>query len=83
VGKKKIVRYPGLADALKKEWEELGSHRAPTDRQVDRAVLHTDDASSYAHVIGAMDAIHGVSRSVDVDHKLSTMPAFSLTFAAK
>jgi biopolymer transport protein ExbD len=80
---KKVVRYPGLEDALKKEWEAMGTHRAPSDRDLDRAVLHTDDTSSYAHVVAAMDAVHGVSRVVETDRKPTTTPAFALTFSAK
>jgi hypothetical protein len=80
---KKVVRYPGLEDALKKEWDAMGTHRVSSDLELDRAVLHTDDASSYAHVVAAMDAIHGVSRVVDTDRKPSSTPAFALTFSAK
>jgi biopolymer transport protein ExbD len=83
IGNKKIVRYPGLSDALSKEWEAMGSHRAPSDRELDRATLHTDDASSYAQVVAAMDAVHGVSRVVETDRKPSKSPAFALTFSAR
>jgi biopolymer transport protein ExbD len=80
---KKLVRFPGLAQALAKEWEDMGSHRAPNDRELDRVVLHTDDASSYAHVVAAMDAVHGVSRVVETDHKVGKTAAFALTFSAR
>jgi biopolymer transport protein ExbD len=83
VGGKRVVRYPGLAEALKAEWEQMGSHRAPSDRAADRVVLHTDDASSYAHVVAAMDAVHGVSRAVETDRKIASAPAFALTFSAR
>jgi hypothetical protein len=83
IGDKKVVRMPGLADALKKEWDAMGRHRAPSDRDYDRAVLHTDDASSYAHIVAAMDAVHGVTRFVEAEHKAGTAPAFALTFSTK
>ena len=80
---KKLVRFPGLADALEKEWQDLGNHRAPSDGDLDRAVLHTDDASSYAEVVAAMDAVHAVSRVVETDHKMGKTAAFALTFSAR
>jgi biopolymer transport protein ExbD len=83
VGKAKIVRYPGLREAIEKEWTEMGRHRAPTDHELDRLVLHTDDASSYAQVVGAMDAVHGVERPITVGGKTGPTSAFHVTFSAK
>jgi hypothetical protein len=61
----------------------MGSHRTAGDRNLDRLVLHSDDASSYAHIVGAMDAIHGVERPVTYGGKTSTIPAFQVTFSAR
>jgi biopolymer transport protein ExbD len=83
VQKARQVRYPGLRDAVKKEWDEMGRHRAPGDREMDHVVLRADDASSYAQVIGAMDAVRGVERPLAAAAGSPVVPAFQLTFAAR
>ena len=79
----RFVQYPGLTDAVKKEWSEMGTHRAPTDRELDRLVLHTDDTSSYANIIGAMNAIGGVTRPMLARGANAPSPAFYVTFATR
>ena len=83
VGKAKFVRFPGLTDEIAKEWKEWGKHRDASDRELDRLVLHTDDAASYAQVIGAIDAVHGVERPIALGKKNGTTSAFHVTFSAK
>jgi biopolymer transport protein ExbD len=83
VGHAKLVRFPGLEEEIAKEWREYGKHRDPSDRDLDRLVLHTDDASSYAHVIGAIDAVKGVERPIQLAKKTGTTSAFHVTFSAK
>ena len=83
LGKAKLVHFPGLEEEIAKEWEQWGKHRDTTDRELDRVVLHTDDAASYAQVIGAIDAVHGVRRPMAVGKKTSATSAFHVTFASK
>jgi biopolymer transport protein ExbD len=80
-GRARIVRFPALADKLQKEWAAGGAHRDPGDRSTDRVVLHTDDATPYASIVGAMDAVHGVSRALNVGGRAESVPAFHVTFA--
>jgi hypothetical protein len=68
---------------VKKEWDEMGRHRAAGDREMDHVVLHADDASSYAQVIGAIDAVRGVERPFAAAGASTLVPAFQLTFAAR
>jgi biopolymer transport protein ExbD len=82
-GKAKFVHFPGLEAEIAKEWGQWGKHRDASDRELDRLVLHTDDAASYAQVIGAIDAVHGVHRPIVVGKKTSTTSAFNVTFASK
>ncbi len=78
----KSVRFPGLKEEIAKEWSEFGKHREATDRDLDRLVLHTDDASSYAHLVGALDAVHDVKRPIVVGKTTGTTSAFHVTFSA-
>jgi biopolymer transport protein ExbD len=81
LGRARVVRYPGLAEKLRQEWSASGLHRDPADRAMDRIVLHTDDATPYPSIVGAMDAVHGVSRRVNVGGKTESVPSFNVTFA--
>ena len=83
MGKAKSVRFPGLEEEIAKEWGQWGKHRDVSDRELDRLVLHTDDAASYAQIVGAIDAVHGVQRSIAIGKKTGTTSAFHVTFAAK
>jgi hypothetical protein len=83
VGTAKSIRFPGLKEEIAKEWGTYGQHKAATDRVLDRLVLHTDDATSYGHLIGAIDAAHGVERPITVGAKTRATSAFNVTFSAK
>jgi biopolymer transport protein ExbD len=83
VGKSKLVHFPGLQEELAKQWEQWGKHRDTSDRDLDLLVLHTDDAASYAQVIGAIDAVHGVRRQMALGKKTTATSAFHVTFASK
>jgi biopolymer transport protein ExbD len=80
-GHVRVVRFPELAAKVASEWISAGEHRATTDRAFDQAVLHTDNQTSYASIIGVMDAISQVRRSLDVGQKVEQVPAFNMTFA--
>jgi Biopolymer transport protein ExbD/TolR len=80
-GAVKVVRFPELADAIASEWRESGSHRSPSDPVRDEAVLHADDATPYAYLIAAIDAVYQVERPLDAHGKRAEVPAFNVTFA--
>lgn len=77
----KTVRYPDLAAKISEEWNTSGSHRAPGDKKLDQAVLHTDNDTQYMYVIGVIDAIYQTHRKLDVNGKQEDIPAFNVTFA--
>jgi biopolymer transport protein ExbD len=83
LGKARFVHFPGLQAEIAKEWGQWGAHKGASDRELDRMVLHTDDAASYATVIGAIDAVHGVQRPIALGKKTGTTSAFHVTFASK
>ena len=78
------VTYPELAEKIKKEWNSNGSHKAATDKKIDRAILHTDNSTEFAHVIAVLDAIYAPERDYDIGGgQIEKVPAFQVTFAAK
>ena len=83
IGAVRVVHFPGLEEGLRAEWEQMGVHKAAGDRRMDRVVLHTDDASPYAEIVGAMDAVQGVTRSIQAGPRTETASAFQVTFATK
>jgi biopolymer transport protein ExbD len=78
------ITYPDLAEKIQKEWQANGSHKATSDKKFDRAILHTDNSTEFAHVIAVLDAIYAAKRKYDVGGgKLEDFAAFQVTFAAK
>lgn len=80
-GDKKSIRYPELAAKIESEWKTVGQHRAAIDKKFDTAILHTDNETSYAFLIGVIDAIYQPKRPFTVAGKEEQVPAFNLTFA--
>jgi len=80
-GTTKIVRYPELAAKIESEWKTVGSHRDPTDRKFDQAILHTDNETAYVYIIGVIDALYQAHRPFNVGGKTEQVPAFNVTFA--
>jgi biopolymer transport protein ExbD len=78
------VTYPDLAEKIVKEWNANGSHKAPNDKKIDRAILYTDNSTEFGHVIAVLDAIYAPERKYDIGGgQMETIPAFQVTFAAK
>ncbi len=79
---KKLVRYPDLATKIEEEWKNTGSHRDPSDKKLDQAVLHTDNDTQYVFVIAVIDAIYQTHRKLSLPSgKTDDVPAFNVTFA--
>jgi hypothetical protein len=55
-------RFPALSDAITKEWQAQGAHRAPGDRRLDRAVLHVPNDLPFAEMVALLDALHAPRR---------------------
>jgi biopolymer transport protein ExbD len=73
--------YPDLAKKIADEWKQNGSHRAPTDKKFDQAVLHTDNSTIFADVIAVIDAIAAPQREFSFAGKTQKVPSFNVTFA--
>jgi biopolymer transport protein ExbD len=80
---KKLVRYPDLASKISEEWKSTGSHRDPSDKKLDQAVLHTDNETQFLYLIGVIDAIYSTQRKYTDQRsgKTQDVPAFNVTFA--
>lgn len=77
----RVVRYPELAAKIESEWKTSGSHRDASDKKFDQAVLHTDNDTPYANIIGVIDAVYQAHRPLTVGNKTEQMPAFNVTFS--
>lgn len=78
---RKSVRFPELAAKIEQEWKSVGSHRDPTDKKLDTAILHTDNETPYAYLVGVIDAIYHAHRPYNIGGKAEQVPAFNVTFA--
>ena len=56
------TRFPALSEAITKEWQAQGVHRAPTDQQLDRAVLHVPNNLPFSEMVALLDALHAPRR---------------------
>jgi biopolymer transport protein ExbD len=77
----KVVRYPELAAKITEEWKNVGSHRDTTDKKLDQAVLHTDNETPYANIIGVIDAVYQTHRPMNLGSKSEPVSAFNVTFS--
>ena len=72
------LRYPDLAAKIRDEWRNSGSHRDPSDRLFDQAVLHTGDKLPFGEIVAIIDAIHAPKRQSASN---AIVPAFNVVFA--
>src|SRR5579862_5269913 len=80
-GNVKVVRFPDLAAKVESEWKTVGTHRDPTDKKLDQAILHTDNETPYGAIIGVIDAVYQVHRPYSTGSKTENVPAFNVTFS--
>jgi biopolymer transport protein ExbD len=80
-GNVKVVRFPDLAAKVESEWKTVGTHRDPTDKKFDQAILHTDNETPYGAIIGVIDAVYQVHRPYSAGGKTENVPAFNMTFS--
>jgi biopolymer transport protein ExbD len=71
-------RYPDLGAKIREEWNANGSHRDPSDRRFDQAVLHTGDHLPFGDIVAIIDAIHAPKRPAAAN---AAVPAFNVVFA--
>jgi hypothetical protein len=72
------ARYTDLGARIREEWRANGSHRDPSDRLFDQAVLHTGDKLPFGEIVAIIDAIHATKRPASAT---SEVPAFNVVFA--
>jgi hypothetical protein len=64
------TRFQGLSEAITKQWQVQGQHRAPGDQKLDRAVLHVPNDAPFSETVALLDALHaprhGKSSAFDV-----------------
>jgi biopolymer transport protein ExbD len=80
-GQVKVIRFPDLATKIESEWKTVGTHRDPTDKKLDQAILHTDNETPYGAIIGVIDAVYQVHRPFQAGGKTENVPAFNVTFS--
>jgi biopolymer transport protein ExbD len=80
-GQVKVIRFPDLAAKVESEWKTVGTHRDPSDKKLDQAILHTDNETPYGAIIGVIDAVYQVHRPFTVGGKSENVPAFNITFS--
>jgi biopolymer transport protein ExbD len=56
------TRFPALSEAITKEWQAQGVHRAASDLQLDRAVLHVPNDLPFSEMVAVLDALHAPRR---------------------
>ncbi|HET9954363.1 MAG TPA: biopolymer transporter ExbD [Polyangiaceae bacterium] len=76
-------RYPDLAKKIADEWNQNGSHRAPSDTKWDQAVLHSDNSTPFSDIVAVIDAIYTPKRDIPSRGKDSKVPAFNVTFSVQ
>jgi len=75
-------RYPELARRISEEWSKHGSHRAASDRSLDRAVLHAGNSTSFEDVAAVLDSLHEPRREMARGGTTAKVSAFGVAFAA-
>ncbi len=73
-----VAKFPELSLALKKEWQQSGTHRAIDDAVFDRAVIHASNELPYSTLVGVMDAASAPRRNTKYGH---TTAAFDVALA--
>src|SRR6185369_4154597 len=49
------ARFPALTEAITKEWQAQGEHRAANDRKLDVAVLHVQNDLPFSEIVAVLD----------------------------
>ena len=75
------IRFPDLAEKVTTEWKANGSHRDPTDKKMDQAVLHCDNKTPYKEIIAVIDAVYQAKREFPGGGAGKLYPAMNVTFA--
>ena len=77
------VAHPELETALVQAWAVHGKHTDPSDRSLDRCVLHTEDREKFKDMVAIMDAIHAPTRDQWISGKKRPVSAFRMALAVR
>jgi biopolymer transport protein ExbD len=79
-----IIRYTELGAKIKTEWEQNGSHRDPSDKKFDQAIMHSDNRAPFKEIIAVLDALYATRRMVKLpDGGEKEFPVFNMTFSVR
>jgi len=72
-----------LAKKIEQEWNTNGSHRDPSDKKLDQAIMHTDNRTPFKEVIAVLDALYATKRKVKLPDGDKDLPVFNMTFSVR
>lgn len=78
-----IIRYPELATKIESEWNTNGSHRDPSDKKLDQAIMHSDNRTPFKEIIAVLDALYATKRKVKLPDGEKDVPVFNMTFSVR
>lgn len=82
VSETKVPRAGGraaLAALVQREWSQMGSHRDPSDRKLDRAVVRMPSGALFYEIFPLVDALLEPKRSMSVGGEQRVVPAFDVS----
>jgi len=78
-----VVRQTELAKRIGEEWKQNGSHKDPSDRKPDQAVLQVDNHLPFKEIVAVLDAVYATKRELRGPGGTSLVPAFQTTFSSR
>jgi hypothetical protein len=78
-----VIRYSDLAKKIEAEWTTNGSHRDPSDKKLDQAIMHTDNRTPFKEIVAVLDALYATKRKVKLEAGEKDLPAFNMTFSVR
>jgi biopolymer transport protein ExbD len=78
-----VIRYSDLAKKIEQEWNTNGSHRDPSDKKLDQAIMHTDNRTPFKEVIAVLDALYATRRKIKLTDTEKDLPVFNMTFSVR
>ena len=83
-GSERVTRYPELARAIEKDWQQFHEHFDASDKRRDQLVLHSDNQTPFKELVAVLDAANGTRREVRTPRGAVTqVAAFNPTFAMR
>jgi biopolymer transport protein ExbD len=80
----KQVRYTELAKKIEEEWKAQGGHRDPSDRQLDQAILHTDNRTPFKEIVAVLEALYSAKREIKgPEGGAKVASVFNMTFSVR